>query len=64
MHARVASSNDDRSAVASLDVAGVPFTADASGALFWDDEQLLIVSDLHLEKGSSFAYARNPVAAL
>jgi DNA ligase-associated metallophosphoesterase len=55
MHARVASSNDDRSAVASLDVAGVPFTADASGALFWDDEQLLIVSDLHLEKGSSFA---------
>jgi DNA ligase-associated metallophosphoesterase len=54
MHARVASS-DDRSAVASLEVAGVTFTADAAGALFWDDERLLIVSDLHLEKGSSFA---------
>lgn len=54
MHARLASRNDD-SAVALLDVAGVQFTADASGALFWDDERLLIVSDLHLEKGSSFA---------
>ncbi len=28
---------------------------DASGCLFWPDEELLIVSDLHLEKGSSFA---------
>jgi DNA ligase-associated metallophosphoesterase len=55
MHARVASSNDDRLAVAMLDIAGVQFTADASGVLFWDDERLLIVSDLHLEKGSSFA---------
>ena len=54
MHARLVSS-DDRSAVASLEVAGVTFTADAAGTLFWDDEQLLIVSDLHLEKGSSFA---------
>lgn len=55
MHARVASSNDERSAVALLDIAGVQLTADAAGALFWDDERLLIVSDLHLEKGSSFA---------
>ena len=29
--------------------------ADLSGALFWEDERLLVVSDLHLEKGSSFA---------
>jgi DNA ligase-associated metallophosphoesterase len=29
--------------------------ADLSGALFWQEERLLIVSDLHLEKGSSFA---------
>ena len=36
-------------------VAGVTFTADLAGALFWDEERLLIVSDLHLEKGSSFA---------
>ncbi len=36
-------------------VAGVDMIADLSGALFWEDERLLIVSDLHLEKGSSFA---------
>ena len=29
--------------------------ADLSGALFWEEESLLVVSDLHLEKGSSFA---------
>ena len=38
-----------------LDIAGVTLLADVSGALFWDDERLLVVSDLHLEKGSSFA---------
>ena len=36
-------------------VAGITFSADLAGALFWEDERLLIVSDLHLEKGSSFA---------
>jgi uncharacterized protein len=29
--------------------------ADLSGALFWSEQGLLVVSDLHLEKGSSFA---------
>jgi hypothetical protein len=29
--------------------------ADVAGALYWPEEQLLVVSDLHLEKGSSFA---------
>src|SRR5881394_876050 len=29
--------------------------ADLSGALFWQEERVLVVSDLHLEKGSSFA---------
>ncbi|HLG80388.1 MAG TPA: ligase-associated DNA damage response endonuclease PdeM [Bradyrhizobium sp.] len=38
-----------------LDIAGVTLLADISGALFWQDERLLVVSDLHLEKGSSFA---------
>jgi DNA ligase-associated metallophosphoesterase len=38
-----------------ITVAGVTFAADLAGALFWEDERLLIVSDLHLEKGSSFA---------
>jgi DNA ligase-associated metallophosphoesterase len=36
-------------------VAEVEFLADLSGALFWERERLLVVSDLHLEKGSSFA---------
>ena len=38
-----------------LEIAGVTLIADISGALFWDEQSLLVVSDLHLEKGSSFA---------
>ncbi len=38
-----------------LEIAGVDFIADLSGALFWEQQRLLVVSDLHLEKGSSFA---------
>ena len=38
-----------------IKVAGEAFLADCSGALWWDAAQTLIVSDLHLEKGSSFA---------
>jgi DNA ligase-associated metallophosphoesterase len=41
--------------IAAVDVAGVTLVADLSGALFWEEERLLVVSDLHLEKGSSFA---------
>ena len=47
-----AQSIEQRTAVT---VAGITFAADLAGALFWEDERLLIVSDLHLEKGSSFA---------
>ncbi len=36
-------------------VAGVALVADIAGALYWPEERLLVVSDLHLEKGSSFA---------
>ena len=36
-------------------MADVGFVADFSGALFWEQQSLLVVSDLHLEKGSSFA---------
>jgi metallophosphoesterase superfamily enzyme len=36
-------------------VSGIEFAVDLSGAFYWHDERLLIVSDLHLEKGSSFA---------
>ena len=38
-----------------LDFAGAPLLALAEGALFWPEERTLIVADLHLEKGSSFA---------
>src|SRR5258708_14304114 len=38
-----------------LDVAGITMLADLSGALVWEEQRLLVVSDLHLEKGSSFA---------
>src|SRR5262247_4664541 len=38
-----------------FDVAGVSLVADLSGALVWEEQRLLVVSDLHLEKGSSFA---------
>ncbi|WFU40570.1 ligase-associated DNA damage response endonuclease PdeM [Bradyrhizobium sp. CB82] len=41
--------------VSKVTIAGVTFAADLSGALFWDEQRLLVVSDLHLEKGSSFA---------
>ncbi len=43
------------SRIATMDVAGVTLVADLSGALFWEEQSLLVVSDLHLEKGSSFA---------
>ncbi len=38
-----------------LTIAGIDLVADLSGALVWREERLLVVSDLHLEKGSSFA---------
>ncbi|UUX49759.1 ligase-associated DNA damage response endonuclease PdeM [Nisaea acidiphila] len=34
---------------------GVTLTADPAGVLFWPERALLVVSDLHLEKSSSFA---------
>ncbi|MFM9850309.1 MAG: ligase-associated DNA damage response endonuclease PdeM [Hyphomicrobiaceae bacterium] len=38
-----------------LSLCGKALVADASGALYWPTERTLIVADLHLEKGSSFA---------
>ena len=38
---------------------GNTFALNPSGCLFWREEKLLIVSDLHLEKGSSFAAKRS-----
>jgi DNA ligase-associated metallophosphoesterase len=36
-------------------IAGVALVADCDGALYWPEEGLLAIADLHLEKGSSFA---------
>jgi hypothetical protein len=38
-----------------ITVAGLTLVADPAGALYWADEKLLVVADLHLEKGSAFA---------
>src|ERR1700704_451463 len=51
------SEDDDVSVArnATVTIAGVTLVADLSGAFFWEAEGLLVASDLHLEKGSSFA---------
>jgi uncharacterized protein len=36
-------------------LAGVALLADAAGAIYWSEQGLLAVADLHLEKGSSYA---------
>jgi DNA ligase-associated metallophosphoesterase len=38
-----------------LEICGATLEADCAGALYWPDESMLAVADLHLEKGSSFA---------
>ena len=45
----------DRPGHGSVRVADVELCADCAGALYWPEEGLLAVADLHLEKGSSFA---------
>src|SRR5882757_7809979 len=47
--------NGDEMRVSTVTVADVGFVADFAGALFWEAQSLLVMSDLHLEKGSSFA---------
>jgi DNA ligase-associated metallophosphoesterase len=38
-----------------VSICGKVFRADMSGALYWPSEDALIVADLHMEKGSSYA---------
>jgi len=54
-HAQSPKNHSPAARIATVDVAGVTLVADLSGALFWEAQSLLVVSDLHLEKGSSFA---------
>jgi DNA ligase-associated metallophosphoesterase len=39
----------------SLGICGANLLLDLSGAMCWPEERILVVADLHLEKGSSFA---------
>src|SRR5262245_37023216 len=43
------------SVMADIAVAGAALVLDPAGALYWPDERAVVVADLHLEKGSSFA---------
>jgi DNA ligase-associated metallophosphoesterase len=36
-------------------IGGVALVADCAGALYWPEQGLLVIADLHLEKGSSYA---------
>ena len=38
-----------------MSLSGAALIADPSGALYWPEHGLLVVADLHLEKGSSYA---------
>ena len=41
-----------------LNICDVSLVADCAGILYWPEERMLVVSDLHFEKGSSFAARR------
>jgi DNA ligase-associated metallophosphoesterase len=51
----VPATRDSGPSGAEVTVAGIALIGDPAGALFWPEEGLLAVADLHLEKGSSFA---------
>jgi uncharacterized protein len=48
-------SHGPRKAEGALTLAGVALHADVAGAIYWPEQGMLAVADLHLEKGSSFA---------
>lgn len=38
-----------------IEVAGITLAGDPAGVAYWPEQNILVVADLHLEKGSSFA---------
>jgi DNA ligase-associated metallophosphoesterase len=52
---RVSEASPTPSTAALVGVQGVVMEAFPEGALWWADTRMLVVADLHLEKGSSFA---------
>jgi DNA ligase-associated metallophosphoesterase len=55
IRAQITDEGSSRARNSIVELAGVTLIADVSGALVWEEPGLLVVSDLHLEKGSSFA---------
>jgi uncharacterized protein len=46
---------EDSAKAGDIAVAGACFVGDPAGALYWGEQSLLAVADLHLEKGSCYA---------
>lgn len=44
-----------QAAMNDIELGGECFAGDAAGALYWPAQRTLVVSDMHLEKGSSYA---------
>ena len=55
MNMSIALPKQEQSHLSDIELSGCRLVADVDGCLFWPEESLLCVSDLHLEKGSSFA---------
>lgn len=52
---RAQSESNGQAATAEVTVTNVTVAMDCRGALYWPEERVLVIADLHLEKGSSFA---------
>ncbi|MGZ3281301.1 MAG: ligase-associated DNA damage response endonuclease PdeM [Xanthobacteraceae bacterium] len=52
---RAQSESNRQAATAEVTITSVTVALDCRGALYWPEERVLVIADLHLEKGSSFA---------
>ena len=52
---RAQSESNGQAATAEVTITSVTVAMDWRGALYWPEERVLVIADLHLEKGSSFA---------
>ena len=55
LHGEAANPAIELQGATEITVAGAAVVADCDGGLYWPDEGILAIADLHLEKGSSFA---------
>jgi DNA ligase-associated metallophosphoesterase len=52
---RAQSESNSQAATAEVTITSVTVAVDCRGALYWPEERVVVIADLHLEKGSSFA---------